>query len=42
MVAFAEVLVEREIEQIIQDADDAAMLEVWSRIDGYVAADRVA
>ena len=42
MVALAEVQTEREIEQTIQDADDAIMLEAWSRIDAFIAAERVA
>ena len=42
MIAFAEIQSERAIDQIIQDADDALMLEAWSRIDAYIAAERVA
>jgi len=42
MVALAEIQTEREIEQIIQDADDKATLEAWSRLDSYIAAERVA
>lgn len=42
MIALAEFQTEREIEQIIQAADDAIMFEAWSRCDGFVAAERVA
>ena len=34
--------VERLIDQILQEADDALMLEAWSRIDAFIAAERVA
>ena len=42
MIALAEFQTEREIEQVIQDADDALMLEAWSRIDAHICAERVA
>ena len=42
MVALAEFQTEQEIEQIIQDADDKAKIEAWSRIDRFIAAERVA
>ena len=42
MIALAEFQTEREINQIIQDADDALMLEAWSRIDAHICAERVA
>ena len=42
MIALAEIQTEREIEQIIQDAEDALMLEAWARIDAHIRAERVA
>ena len=42
MVALAEFQTEREIEQIIRDADDSIMFEAWSRMDRFIAAERVA
>ena len=42
MVAFAEFRTEQEIEQIIRDADDSIMFEAWSRMDRFIAAERVA
>lgn len=42
MVALAEFLTEREIEEIMQGADDALMLEAWSRTDAHIRGERVA
>lgn len=41
MIALAEFETEREIEAMIQGADDALMFEAWSRID-HIRAERVA
>ena len=41
-IYLAELAVERDIDQIIQDADDALMLEAWSRIDMSIMATLVA
>jgi len=42
MIALAEFQTEREINQIIQDADDRAWLEALERIDAHIRAERVA
>ena len=42
MIALAEFQSEREIEEIVQGADDALMFEAWSRTDAHIRAERVA